>query len=121
MSRDLLHETLSAEQLELLNELADRVRQRFGDALERIAVYGSRARGDAHEDSDIDVIVLLHIPRDEETRADTEIWKMLAELRAQRATFLPVSIVVFAFERFEEQLASERRFARDVESEGLRL
>jgi hypothetical protein len=46
---------------------------------------------------------------------------MLSQLNAERTVFLPVSIVVFAYDRFEEQLASERRFARDIESEGLRL
>lgn len=31
----------------------------YGDRLERVVLYGSRARGDAHEDSDYDVAVFL--------------------------------------------------------------
>jgi predicted nucleotidyltransferase len=36
-----------------LNEL-------YGDRLERVVLYGSRARGDARQDSDYDVAVFLH-------------------------------------------------------------
>src|ERR1700693_2134625 len=33
--------------------------QMYGDRLERVVLFGSRARGDAHEDSDYDVAVSL--------------------------------------------------------------
>jgi predicted nucleotidyltransferase len=32
----------------------------YGERLERVVLFGSRARGDAHEDSDYDVAVFLH-------------------------------------------------------------
>jgi predicted nucleotidyltransferase len=31
----------------------------YGERLERVVLFGSRARGDAHEDSDFDVVVFL--------------------------------------------------------------
>jgi predicted nucleotidyltransferase len=34
--------------------------QLYGDRIERVVLYGSRARGDAREDSDYDVAVFLH-------------------------------------------------------------
>jgi len=34
----------------------------YGDRLERVVLYGSRARGDAREDSDYDVAVFLRQP-----------------------------------------------------------
>jgi predicted nucleotidyltransferase len=42
-----------------LQEFAADVRERFGGAVERILLYGSRARGDDTADSDVDVIVFL--------------------------------------------------------------
>lgn len=42
-----------------LHEFAAAARERFGDAVERILLYGSRARGDDTADSDVDVIVFL--------------------------------------------------------------
>ena len=32
----------------------------YGDRLERVVLFGSRARGDAREDSDYDIAVFLH-------------------------------------------------------------
>ena len=34
--------------------------QIYGDRIERVVLYGSRARGDAHEESDYDVALFLH-------------------------------------------------------------
>jgi predicted nucleotidyltransferase len=34
--------------------------QLYGDRIERVVLYGSRARGDFHEESDYDVAVFLH-------------------------------------------------------------
>ncbi len=39
--------------------LIDRVRNSFGDNLKKIILYGSRARGDHHEYSDYDILVLV--------------------------------------------------------------
>ena len=35
------------------------VREHFGDRLERIVLYGSRARGDARPDSDYDIAIFV--------------------------------------------------------------
>lgn len=32
----------------------------YGDRIERVVLYGSRARGDFHEESDYDIAVFLH-------------------------------------------------------------
>ncbi len=42
-----------------LREFAAAARERFGGAVERVVLYGSRARGDDVADSDVDVIVFL--------------------------------------------------------------
>jgi uncharacterized protein len=36
----------------------------YGDRLDRVALFGSRARGDAHPESDYDVAVFLHDMKD---------------------------------------------------------
>jgi predicted nucleotidyltransferase len=47
---------------ELNRELKRRLEEAFGDRLRGAIVYGSEARGEASEDSDIDVMVLLDGP-----------------------------------------------------------
>ena len=43
----------------MLEAFASAVRARFGDRVAAVELYGSRARGEGHEDSDLDVLVLL--------------------------------------------------------------
>lgn len=43
----------------VINEFVKKVRQTFKDRVQRIILYGSRARGDADEESDYDFLVLF--------------------------------------------------------------
>ena len=43
----------------VLARVRDALRAMYGDNLDRIVLFGSRARGDAREDSDYDVAVFL--------------------------------------------------------------
>jgi predicted nucleotidyltransferase len=53
--------SLSADERALLERFADVLRAHLGDRLHAIWLFGSRARGETptHEDSDIDVLVLV--------------------------------------------------------------
>jgi predicted nucleotidyltransferase len=42
-----------------LAELTAALRGRFGARLHRLTLFGSRARGEAHEESDVDVLVVI--------------------------------------------------------------
>ena len=52
----------------LLNETVSGLREIFGERLDRVILYGSYARGDYDEESDIDVMALVDM--DKETLAD---------------------------------------------------
>jgi predicted nucleotidyltransferase len=43
----------------LLNELIERVRPVFGASLKKVMLFGSYARGDYDEESDIDVLIMV--------------------------------------------------------------
>lgn len=49
---------------DLLYEFAKDMQRLFGQELSRVVVYGSYARGDYTQDSDVDVMVLVKIPED---------------------------------------------------------
>jgi hypothetical protein len=44
----------------VLNRFSAAVRDAYGDRLERIVLFGSRARGDHKPDSDYDIAVFIH-------------------------------------------------------------
>jgi len=64
--------------LELAREYARRLRERLGDNLVAVTLYGSRARGDAREGSDFDLIVLVRERTEEirETVTDIDVGMM---------------------------------------------
>ena len=72
---------------------------------QRVYLFGSRARGDAREDSDYDIIVLLGAPdagsHDDQVRAVT----------ALRGVHRPIDAIVMSADRFE-WLSGRRRPCR---------
>jgi type I restriction enzyme S subunit len=63
------------EVLRLVREFHEQLAALYGDRLKGVYLYGSYARGDAREDSDIDIAVVLEGPVDawEEDRRTSEI------------------------------------------------
>jgi len=61
--------------LELVHEFHERLAAIYGERLKGVYLYGSYARGDAREDSDIDVAVVLAGPvnRRQESRRTSEL------------------------------------------------
>lgn len=76
-----------------IEELVHRIAERFSP--DRIILFGSHARGDAREDSDIDLLVLFSEVDDPHARA-AEIYAALVGYSA-----MPKDIVVSTSARFE--------------------
>ena len=81
-----------AEGPAVLDDVVRRIAERFSP--DKIILFGSRARGDANPDSDIDLLVLFPEVADPHQRA--------AEVHASLADFPhPMDIVVSTSSRFE--------------------
>ena len=50
---------LTDKERQAATDFADRVRQQFGDQVVSVLVFGSRARGEAEPDSDMDLLVIM--------------------------------------------------------------
>ncbi len=62
-----------AEQQALIADFKAAVTKLYGDRLAKVILYGSYARGDAHEESDVDFLVVL---KDKEVKPLSEIFRM---------------------------------------------
>lgn len=50
---------LTEKEKQAIAELVDGLKKLYGDNLSRVILYGSKARGEAEPDSDIDILVVL--------------------------------------------------------------
>lgn len=118
----ILEHTLGTDERAVLDDLVSRLRANFGDRVARIAVFGSRARGDVTGESDIDLLIVLKIPTEAEETATNDVWNLLrlARERAPRI-HVPLAPAVFSEEHFEKLRRRERRFALDTDAEGIPL
>jgi predicted nucleotidyltransferase len=96
-----------------LSRYRDLLAERFGARLRRVCVFGSWARGQATESSDLDVAVVV----DDLTQAE---WKQAIAIGAdvQLALECPFSPLVVSTERFE-RLKAGGGIGAQIEHDGI--
>jgi predicted nucleotidyltransferase len=100
-----------------LDTFAAGLRERFGPRLKEIRLFGSYARGEAHEHSDVDCLVLLDRV---EVLDDRTVTDLAADLTWQIGGVV-ISPLTMSVEAFDAWKARERRTALEIEREGIRL
>ncbi len=73
----------------VLRELTERLRERYGDRIRSILLFGSRARGDHDPVSDYDIMVLVDRKTPE---LDSEIFQLGCEIDYRRNTCLSLFV-----------------------------
>jgi uncharacterized protein len=100
----------------LIEELKQRLPADVQRHIRRMIMYGSRARGDAAVDSDLDLVALV----DEKTQELEQILDEIAYDLMWDHDFKPIiSLKVFAEERYLSAVAKGLCFYRNVEREGV--
>ena len=100
----------------ILKELKDNLIKITGNCMPRVILFGSRARGDYDEESDIDVAIVV---RGLTREVKDKILNMVADIEIKYLT--PLSTLVISEEDLEFLKKRERRIAFDIEVEGIPL
>jgi predicted nucleotidyltransferase len=71
---------INSKEKEIVQRFKERVTEILGARLDRIVLFGSRARGDAEEDSDFDFLVTVKNPEvDDKDRVRQIAWELSLE------------------------------------------
>jgi predicted nucleotidyltransferase len=100
----------------ILQELKRSLQSFLGDQLANVVLFGSMARGNYHDESDIDVAVIV---RELTRRLKSQILDEVANLELKH--HMPLSVLVLSEEEFNRLKKRERRIALDIEREGIPL
>jgi predicted nucleotidyltransferase len=95
-------------------EFSARVRACFGSRLRHLVLFGSQARGEATEDSDVDLLVVIDNATSVDGRALDEI---VGDILTRREVLL--SPLLLGAARFDELRARERRLVAEIDREGI--
>jgi predicted nucleotidyltransferase len=98
---------------EAVARFAQELRRRYGDAVQAVRLFGSFARAEAHEESDVDVAVVLET-LDWKTRCD--VIDLATEIGLP--VDLRISPTLFDRETYETWRRHERALVMDIEREG---
>lgn len=99
-----------------LGEYAERLRGLFGERLLELRLFGSYARGEAHEDSDVDVLVVV------EGLTDLEIGVVAGEAAPIiLRTGLPLAPLPMSSARLAALRSQKRALASALDREGVSL
>jgi predicted nucleotidyltransferase len=99
-----------------LEEFAAWLRERFADRLSELGLFGSRARGEGSEDSDLDVLVVVRGLTSAEGR---EIAQFRGDLLTRHGAL--VSPFAVSAERMADLRGRERRIAREIDRDAVPL
>src|SRR3990172_7288421 len=95
-----------SKQNAVLKELKKSLNGFLGERLLRFVLFGSRARGDYDNKSEIDVAIIVK----------NQILEKIAEIEFKH--LVPISTLVLSEDEFENLKRLERRIALDIEREG---
>lgn len=98
----------------MVQRFAEHLGVRFDERLEAVTLFGSYARGEANEDSDLDVLVVLrNLSRSEKVEA--------IEMAAELSVGQPITLHALVMSDVEHQRlrSLEARLVQDIDEEGI--
>jgi uncharacterized protein len=83
----------------IISEFTEQAKAHYGDRLAKIILFGSYARGEAHDESDVDLLIVLN-DKEVQTRKERDsisemLWKLFLKY------LIDLSVIPTTHERYE--------------------
>lgn len=107
---------LTSIERSVMNAFRDAIRSRWGARVRDVRVFGSRARGEGSEDSDIDILVIV----------DDFAGGIRRDIYGAAADYLPtheivLSPLVMSQAQYDSMKLRERLLIREIEQDGVAI
>ena len=76
-----------------IQRFTEDIKNNMGDAVVKIIIYGSYARGEARENSDVDIMVLTSIPQESIPEIEPQIYDIAFDYEMSEGIMFSVNIV----------------------------
>ena len=98
----------------LLSELTQAYRLVYGDSLVKVILYGSYARGDYDQDSDIDVVALVDGQREILQQQLKRVWDTAWELELEYETIVSPTVIPYQeFLKYQDDIPYYRSIVKE--------
>lgn len=102
----------------ILDALAKAYQDVYGQNLSSIILYGSYARGDNRQDSDIDVVAIVHGERQDLQNKLKQVWDLSSDLELEYGVIVSPTVIPYEeYERFKEDIP----YYRNIQNEGVKI
>ena len=102
----------------VLMEFVEQLKPIYGTSLKSVILFGSYARGEEHEGSDVDVLLLVDLPREEMDKKDEALCELTFEYQVEKdVDIAPVTLTVSDFLRWR----NIHEFLQNVQKDGVTL
>lgn len=107
---------LRANEQAAITAYIDRIRRRFSDRILAVVLFGSKARGDAHLESDLDLLVLVD---GETSEFRSNLWEVASDISLDYDVVLSPRVVGQA--RWRQMREMRLPLYRDIIADGIAL
>ena len=100
----------------VINTVADESSKLLRDSLKKVILYGSYARGDNDDESDIDVMIMVDMPQEELAGYRRQVSHMCSDINIENSVFVsPILQSLQTFNAYKDVLP----FFKNVTNEGV--
>lgn len=109
---------LQVEEKKVVSEYIDLVRKGFRDKVRDVILFGSKARGDSHRESDIDILIVIDT---DDRQIKRKISDLCWDVMFNNDFKVFISPIIFLKKDYEQYQRWNSSFLYNVKREGIKL